>query len=129
VQKVFIWGDNDFQKHVHVVNWSTMKKPKRCGRLGILRLEEMNEACLLKLGWKLRRGSMVLKGKYDRSSLAMDEVIPKNNDSSLWKHLVQLWPNLTSMAFWVVRNGESVKAWDHCWVEEWLQIAELGINI
>jgi hypothetical protein len=94
----------------------------------------MNGACLLKLGWKLRRGkkflwSMVLKGMYDRSNLAMDEVIPKNNDSSLWKHLVQLWPNLTSMAFWVVRNGESVKAWDHCWVEEWLQIAELGINI
>lgn len=56
VQKAFIWGDNDFQKHVHAVNWSTMTKPKRCGGLGIRRLEEMNEACLLKLGWKLRRG-------------------------------------------------------------------------
>jgi len=104
ILRAFIWGDNEMHRHVHAVNWNVVTKPKLRRGLGIRRLEKMNEACLLKL-W-----SMVLKGKYDRSNLTMDEVVVKNSDSSLLKHLVQLWPNLSTTSYWVVRNGERIRA-------------------
>jgi len=78
----------------------------------------MNTACLR----KSRNGENdlwchVLKGKYDRDNLLLDTVLAKLNDSRLWNNLVQLWPNLGSMVFWLVRNGESVLVWDHCLIE------------
>ena len=74
IQRAFIWGDNEIERHVHAVNWIVVTKPKLRGGFGIRRLEKMNEACLLKLGWKLRSGdnnlwSMVLKGKYETGAI------------------------------------------------------------
>lgn len=59
----------------------------------------------------------VLKGKYDRVNLLMDEVVSKPNDSSLWKNLVQLWPKIESLVLWSVGNGDAIHAWDQCWIE------------
>jgi hypothetical protein len=62
----------------------------------------MNEACLIKLDWKLKNGDnalwcSVLKGKYDRSNISVNMMIAKPSDSSLWKNLVHLWPAMCSM--------------------------------
>jgi ribonuclease HI len=98
------------------------------------KLEEMNDACLLKLAWNLRNGEnsfwcKVLAGKYDRENLKMDMVVAKPSDSSLWKKLVQLWPILSNMAMWVVGNGETVHAWDHCWLDKGMRVSDMHLNI
>ncbi|PNY12120.1 3-ketoacyl-CoA synthase, partial [Trifolium pratense] len=62
--------------------------------------------------------SAVLMGQYDRHNLMLHNVIVKPYDSSLWKNLVQLWPSMTSIIFWMIRNGECVRAWEHCWLTE-----------
>jgi hypothetical protein len=31
--------------------------------------------------------------------------------------------------FWSIRNGKSVVAWDHCWLEDGIRISELNIDI
>ncbi|MCI16254.1 endonuclease/exonuclease/phosphatase family protein, partial [Trifolium medium] len=54
----------------------------------------------MKLGWELRSGTdalwcRVLRGKYERGSVFVDEVNAKVNDTSLGKTLVNLWPEFT----------------------------------
>lgn len=53
--------------------WDVVTKPKHLGGLGIRRLDVVNKACLMKLGWAIRKGSTELwcevpKGKYGRDS-------------------------------------------------------------
>lgn len=70
-----------------------------------------------------------MEGKYDRHDFLLDEVIAKPNDSSLWKHLVQFWPNISKLEHWAVRNGESVKSWKYFWLDKGLRVADLDIDI
>jgi hypothetical protein len=60
----------------------------------------------------------VVAGKYDREDMKVDKVVSKANDSSLWKKLVQLWPNLTDMAWWIVGNGETISPCESCWPDK-----------
>ena len=91
MQRSFIWEDNENHKHIHAVKWGDITKPKYCGGLGIRNMEYMNEACLLKLCWKLKfdENSLrcnVMKGKYDRENLfqltVLDVLLAKTHDSN-----------------------------------------------
>jgi hypothetical protein len=44
-------------KKYHAVGWEMITKPKELGGLGLRRLDIMNQACLLKLGWKFFLGA------------------------------------------------------------------------
>lgn len=61
---------------------------------------------------------MVAAGKYDREDMKVDKVVSKANDSSLWKKLVQLRPNLTDMAWSTVGNRETINTWESCWIDK-----------
>lgn len=68
IRRSFIWGDNDQRKKVHLLSWDKLILPKGLGGLGLRNLENMNNACLLKLGWAIRNGNdglwtKVLRGK------------------------------------------------------------------
>lgn len=84
-------------------------------------LKIMNQACLLKLGWKLHNKGMeywckVLKGKYEgnRENFGMTK---NPTDSSLWKTLVDLRPMLDLFSFWTIRKWCNIDAWHHAWIE------------
>jgi hypothetical protein len=67
-------------------------------------MDAMNKACLLKWGWKLKLNvtdlwSNVLRGKYIRHGGIFERC--KSTDSSLWKALVKLSPNLDKYSFWM----------------------------
>lgn len=46
-------------------------------------------------------------------------------DSSLWRHIVELWTKMRSMEFWSVGDGDSVHFWEDCWVEPRLKLKEV----
>jgi hypothetical protein len=56
IQRNFIWGDGENVRKFHAVRWSLVTTLKQMGGLGLRKLDVMNQACLLKLGWKLING-------------------------------------------------------------------------
>jgi hypothetical protein len=70
LQRNFIWGDTDDVRKYHAVGWEVVTTPKCYGGLGLRRLDEMNKACILKLGWKLKIGASVIYGaKFSEESI------------------------------------------------------------
>ena len=54
LQCSFICGDSEEYKRVHSMERVVMVLSKFLGELDIRRLDVMNNACLLKLGWAIR---------------------------------------------------------------------------
>lgn len=82
-----IYTDN--ARKYHAVGWDVVTTPKRMGGLGLRRLNVMNQACLLKLGWKINTGAKefwcdVICGKYECNNLSNGAEI-RSSDSSFWK--------------------------------------------
>jgi ribonuclease HI len=133
LQRNFIWGDINGARKYHAVGWEVVTTPKCYGGLGLRRLDEMNQACILKLGWKLKTGARdlwceVLRGKYNCHDLSNNTVV-KNSDSSLWKNLIKLSVHLNDYCFWAIGDGRIVNAWNDVWIEEGLRISELNLQI
>ncbi|CAJ2675557.1 unnamed protein product [Trifolium pratense] len=131
IQRNFIWGEYDNVRKYHAVKWSDLTKPKSMGGLGIRNLEIMNQACLLKLGWKIKNDSSdfwcdVLRGKYGMASFDNDEAA-KPSSSSTWKTLVQLKHHLSHNMFWQVGDGYNIHAWNQEWIEPGLCVRNLCI--
>ncbi|PNX75251.1 ribonuclease H, partial [Trifolium pratense] len=57
IQRNFIWGDSESGRKFHAVSWEKVTTPKWMGGLGLRNMEYMNQACLIKLGWKLFSGA------------------------------------------------------------------------
>jgi ribonuclease HI len=132
LQRRFIWGDTDDKRKFHAVKWRTVCMPKSRGGLGLRQLDTMNKACLLRWGWKLQLNgsdlwSSVLRGKYWRHGGLFDRCKP--TDSSLWKSIVRLAPNLDHYGFWIIRDGQTVSAWNHAWITPGMVIADLDLHI
>lgn len=90
--------------------------------MGFETLVDMNNACMIKLGWKLKKGEnhiwcQVLRGKYDKSNNNMESVSAKARESSIWKHIVKNWPIMNVSTIWDIGNGLKVNAWNNCWLK------------
>ncbi|KAF7834640.1 putative ribonuclease H protein At1g65750 family [Senna tora] len=78
MQRNFLWGHMDNVRKPHPINWKTVCTPKDRGGFGIKHLLSMNDAFLMKMGWKLKtdRSNLhcqVLRGKYGRDRWGKDE--------------------------------------------------------
>ncbi|CAJ2653650.1 unnamed protein product [Trifolium pratense] len=134
LQRGFIWGETSEGRKYHAVSWEIATKPKSLGGLGLRRLDVMNRACLMKLGWDLSRGSngmwcAVLRGKYGRGVTDMMKVSAKTADSSLWKNLVQLMPWIEAHYCRSIGNGRTTHAWTVPWIDPGLRVMDLDVNI
>lgn len=60
-EQAFIWGHRTDEQKAHMIRWSQICMPKFNGRLGIKQIRLMNDACFLKIGWRLmhERGGFV----------------------------------------------------------------------
>lgn len=116
LQRNFIWGDEVNKRKAHLINWNTLMIPKGLGGLGIRKLEDMNFACIMKLGWNLRNEGndlwcKVLLGKYKRNDSLEGNISAHPSDSPLWKSIVEIWHRLSSFECWAIGDGCSAKAW------------------
>lgn len=107
---------------------------KGLGGLGIHNLDARNSACLLKLGWHLKNGGndlwcKVLLGKYGRNVNVERSLSVQSKDTSLWKNLVDLWPQIASAEFWAVGDGISINAWDDKWLSSKDSLSNLVASI
>lgn len=75
----------------------------------------------MKLGWSLAQGenrlwAQVLLGKYGPGNKVQEHVVASSTDSTLWKHIVQLWPSLYKHRTWAIGDGKSISFWnDKLW--------------
>lgn len=80
--------------------------------LGLRRLDNMNKACIMKLGWKLHNNPnelwcKVLKGKYNYTN-PLDHTNHKGIDSSLWKIIKKIEPYLYERGSRSIMDGRSI---------------------
>lgn len=90
LQRNFIWGHPKGGRRLHTIRWDVMCRDKNCEGLGIKRLAKMNDAFIMKIGWKIKTNldnicSQVLIGKYGRGKDLRREISVKDGDSCLWK--------------------------------------------
>ncbi|KAF7807224.1 ribonuclease H [Senna tora] len=116
MQRNFIWGHDHEHRKAHPIGWSTLCKPKGCGGLGFRRMELMNSAFLMKLGWKFMTEKdnlccQVMVAKYGRNCNLTQGAISKTHDSVLWKELVKLWPQVRDLQRWCVGDGSNIYFW------------------
>lgn len=95
MQRDFIWGHNSDTKKIHTIRWHGICKPKNFGGLGLRHFSGMNEACITKLGWKLKCGDkalwcQILKSKYKRKEIVGNVMEVKQYDSSMWKNILNI---------------------------------------
>jgi hypothetical protein len=117
-----------------MISWETLTQPKWSGSVGLRKLQPMNDACLMKMGWSLMTGEHslwgdVLIGKYGRSGWSQKKIYVSSSDSFLWKALARLWPELQLHRCWAIGNGSSVNVWTDKWIDANTRLSELEINI
>jgi hypothetical protein len=133
-QRAFIWGDTEDKRKAHMVSWDTITQSKPCGGLGLRKLQSMNEACLMKMGWSLMSGEetlwgKVLLGKYGRKGWSQGSISSNTNDSSLWKAIVKIWPKLELHRCWSVTDGAKTNFWTDKWLDEHTRISDFVLHI
>jgi hypothetical protein len=134
VQRAFLWGDTEDKRKAHMISWDIITQAKFCGGLGLRKLQSMNEACLMKMGWSLMAGEdtlwgQVLIGKYGREGWSQGRISVTNNDSTLWKTIAKCWPKLEFHRCWSVGDGNKTNFWTNKWVVDHTRISDLQEHI
>ncbi|XP_019175452.1 PREDICTED: uncharacterized protein LOC109170754 [Ipomoea nil] len=118
----FIWGrdEQSGSNKMILVAWDTITTDKTCGGLGLRKLQTMNEACMMKLCWRLKTEpnalwEKTLITKYHHSSGSHLDTTRRRNTSNAWKGISAARETLESGLTHVVRNGKSTRFWmDPC---------------
>ena len=83
-------------KKMSMVKWATVCKPRTWGGLGLKRIDDMNKALLIKIGWSLITSSDSMWVKVLRSKYGIeDQVVPQSLNtkfgSYIWKAIGIIW--------------------------------------
>jgi hypothetical protein len=129
-QRAFIWGDTEDKRKSHMVGWDIITQPKDCGGLGLRKLENMNEACLMRMGWSLMSKDyslwgQVLLGKYGRRSWSHGTITASTTDSPLWKAIAKSWNKLEQHRCWSIGDGSKANFWTDKWIDGSTRISDL----
>jgi hypothetical protein len=129
-QRPFVWGDTEDKRKAHTISWEVMNQPKRNGGMGFRKLQSINEACLMKLGWSRMTGEKslwgdVLVGKYGREGWGQGKISVTTNDSSLWKAIAKCWDSLELHRCWAIGDGSRIHFWSDKWIDESTRLSEL----
>ncbi|CAN1162622.1 Putative ribonuclease H protein At1g65750 [Linum perenne] len=118
----FVWGSEEGERKMHLINWQKVCSPKNQGGLGLRSSREMNHALLMKLIWKMLKHpeelwvSVLMTKYFDRTS---EGLRPRKSKrwSSCWKGLQETWPTFQGGLYWGIRNGRKTNFWTERWLD------------
>lgn len=116
----FRWSANSERKRSHMVRWETIYLPKLEGGLGLPRIKELNEACMLYLGWFAATSDSTwarwFRYRYFRSSSIWNPSNPVAG-SCIWKRIKALSFFLQRDSKCILGNGHSISLWYDKWID------------
>jgi hypothetical protein len=129
IQRGFIWGDSEEGRKAHMIGWNQLTLPKNSGGLGFRKLNQMNDACLMKVCWLIRVGdkslcAQVFRGKYGRNSIEHGEAKTCATDSAIWKSIGRLWPIMSGHHCWGIGNGTQIRFWEDIWIDKKMRLID-----
>lgn len=114
ITRDFLWGSPENHRKVHMVSWDVVTSAKEEGGLVIKDMNYLNEAKMVKLGWRFmteRKGLWreILKAKYLRNGYFSMKVISLwKNCSPLWSAMLSCAPNLEKGIRWIIKTRSEV---------------------
>ncbi|KAF4395935.1 hypothetical protein F8388_013104 [Cannabis sativa] len=106
----FLWGDTSSKKTIHTISWNSLYHPKLRGGLGFRKVETINQAFLLKWGWKALTDNQsfwgrIVQAKYLKHRQFLD-IESVSGDSGLWKAIVKARSLLSEGLCRKIGNGK-----------------------
>ncbi|KAK1321143.1 hypothetical protein QJS10_CPA03g01111 [Acorus calamus] len=122
IRRRFLWcGPVREKKKVHLVKWEIVCSSKKQGGLGVLNLEDMNNALLSKWKWRwLTQSSLIWKpivsDRYRFSSNQIS-VIPRGapRASQIWSGILKATAHFMEAVRWKIGDGKSTLFWLDTW--------------
>lgn len=116
----FIWGGaGSDTKTISLVNWETVTRSKAKGGLGIRRLQDLNLACMAKLGWRIRCEENSLWAQTLSTKYKCVTERGRSSVSNAWKGIVAAAPIVENGVYKIVRNGKQSRFWMDNWLGEY----------
>ena len=115
----FLWGDTHTHRHVHLINWDMLTKPKVYGDLGITDSKTTNDAFLMNQAWGIWRNphsllAKFLSQKHYRTTDFLQAI--SHTGSHSWKALLRGRDLLQGGLRWVIRNSRDINFWTDHWL-------------
>ena len=109
------------ERKMHLVQWKMVTKPKKGGGLGIKSMQQLNDASLMKLQWRLITDpnaiwAQILKAKNSRE----EGLLPLNrhrNPSNAWRGMTKTTEMLHQGISMAIGDGRDTYFWLDNWVE------------
>ncbi|XP_031103479.1 uncharacterized protein LOC116007017 [Ipomoea triloba] len=120
----FIWGSEgpENRNKLNLVKWDVITSPKVSRGLGIFKLQDLNNAYMAKLGWRLHneRDSLwarIMATKYANPGRRQAPSRGHANVSNAWKGMLAARHIVKKGKICLVRNGKTTKFWMDKWID------------
>lgn len=116
-----MWNASNNTYRKGPINWNTISSPKDQGGLGFRNLFILNQAYLLKMGWRLKNNenslwSKTIKEKYYPHNCFDNATEPKSYHSGYWKNIYKTKTILKDTCICIMGNGKNINIWEDKWV-------------
>ena len=133
IDKIFqdcIWKGTGDSNKVHLVSWDTICMLKSQGGLGFRKARILNNANLMKLGWKLIHNRetlwvQVMRSKYNSGDQVVPDIYKSKTDSNVWKGINQIWTTFQRNFIWRVGNGLTTSFRKDHWIPGVTKLTDL----
>ncbi|XP_050229329.1 uncharacterized protein LOC126678474 [Mercurialis annua] len=128
----FLWGSSTESRKINLIKWDVVRKSRVRGGLGHKNMSLMNEALLMKIGWKILANHDVFWVKILRSKYKiLDNWVPSLpnivGSSHLWQALGKLWGKLQAGVRWALCDGTTIRFWLDPWLGENISLIQVAI--
>ncbi|CAN1829607.1 Putative ribonuclease H protein At1g65750 [Linum perenne] len=92
----FVWGSQQGNRKIHLVNWDSVCLPKQFGGLWLRKAREMSDAFMMKVSWNLLKNpkelwAQVMISKYLKRSNGVLVARGTKHFSLLWRGVHDAW--------------------------------------
>lgn len=108
-------------EEVHLIDWDSICRPKKCGGLGLRKTRDVNSAYMMRGRWRLCINkdplwTSVVRKKYGYGSNILPKVDKTRSGSNCWRGLYSVWDPFIHNISWRTGNGKVVNFWQDNWV-------------